>query len=667
MDWHVLRKLIPSAMLLAIPGVILNTLLTGCFVRLAVRLEDEAPSWEESCLLGSILSATDPVAVVSALAALGAPKKLSTLVEGESLLNDGSAVVLAIVFLDWSSKPNDGKNCSGSPPEAGCVIRYFIQVAGGGALIGLVVAIIMYYWIKSDRLRNFPILELAIVFTAIYGTFFVAEGMKTSGVLAVVTLGFCVSAGISKRMSHDGRHNHHVILCQVGYFCNQVAFFAAGIVSVRFMYRGSETCDHTATSGRAWAELVGLYACIHVTRGITILCFWPFLKGMGYGINWKEACIMVYGGLRGAVGLIMGLIVEHNHYINPATAQMVAFHTSGIVLLTLFINGSTIDGLYRKLELYPMNQYRTTHLRKVLYKLESECQKAGIKTICHDWFFHDCTFKRIMRCVPNFCHIKFDAAGVPVPENIEPVKTTLMSLATDANTTVFQIDRLQSKDKEKTFINQWRLHKGKTEQVIVDLMQSSSGVAEQKDHLLHVHNTGDRLFEYRPPEYNANAGFYVSSRPFKDLMLVEHKESSDENIIVKVVKVDKVTLVVGLTHDENEVQNVRHLETQVLGITLENSIAFNCSTCCLNYNGPLGIGELPTGRGALLPGDEVCIQIDKRRKEYPEIIFTVISKSEEPTTVSCAFGAFGAEDLYPILEFRHEDGSRMKGTDLHMS
>jgi hypothetical protein len=97
MDWHVLKKLIPSSTLMAVPGVVINTLLTGCFVKLVVRVGGRAPKWEESWLLGSILSATDPVAVVAALAALGAPKKLSTLVEGESLLNDGSAVVLAYV------------------------------------------------------------------------------------------------------------------------------------------------------------------------------------------------------------------------------------------------------------------------------------------------------------------------------------------------------------------------------------------------------------------------------------------------------------------------------------------------------------------------------------------------------------------------------------------
>merc|ERR1719199_2042875 len=100
-------------MMLAIPGVMLNTLMTGCIVKVAVSLSDGSPSWEESWLLGSILSATDPVAVVAALAALGAPKKLSSLVEGESLLNDGSAVVCAFVFLEWSSPLDPDKYCEG--------------------------------------------------------------------------------------------------------------------------------------------------------------------------------------------------------------------------------------------------------------------------------------------------------------------------------------------------------------------------------------------------------------------------------------------------------------------------------------------------------------------------------------------------------------------------
>jgi NhaP-type Na+/H+ or K+/H+ antiporter len=510
MDWHVMRKLLPSALLLAVPGVLLNTVLTGCFVMVGVEVNGRAPHFQESLLLGSILSATDPVAVVAALAQLGAPKKLSSLVEGESLLNDGSAVVFSYVFLDWSSRPNPDKKCPGDPPSGGCVFGYFLQVAGGGMAIGLAVAWLLLLWINIVRPLQFPAIELSIVFTAIYGTFFLAEALHTSGVLAVVTLGFLMSAGLMHRMSHEGRHNHHTILHQVAYVCNQVAFFVAGIVSARFIYSKSDSCSHTLIKGRAWLELFALYFMCHLTRAGVILSFWPFLKKWGYGITWKEACIMVYGGLRGAVGLIMGLIVEHNAYIDPDLAQMVAFHTSGIVFLTLFINGSTIDGLYRNLKMYPQNSFRMTHLRRTLYKLETECQKVGIKRLCEDWFFHDCHFRKVIRCVPNFNHIYFNEAGLPAAAKIESVSESLNHLAHDA--LEYRLVMHSKSDRSKDFGSLWQSRKVDSEKTLIELLNSASEVQEKKDYMRNISNTGDKLLDYNPPDFKAHAGFYVSAK-----------------------------------------------------------------------------------------------------------------------------------------------------------
>merc|ERR1719210_983041 len=113
MSWRVFRKVLRSSMLLALPGVLLNTIFTGCFVRIAFSIGTDPVTWQASFLLASILSATDPVAVVAALQALGAPRKLATLIECESLLNDGTAVVFFYVFLDMVAvnAPDDKKQC----------------------------------------------------------------------------------------------------------------------------------------------------------------------------------------------------------------------------------------------------------------------------------------------------------------------------------------------------------------------------------------------------------------------------------------------------------------------------------------------------------------------------------------------------------------------------
>lgn len=95
MEWHTLKKVLPKVLLLAGPGVLISMALTGCLI----RAMPFGLSWGFCMMLGSILSATDPVAVVAILKEVGASKVLGHLIEGESLVNDGTAIVVFNVFL----------------------------------------------------------------------------------------------------------------------------------------------------------------------------------------------------------------------------------------------------------------------------------------------------------------------------------------------------------------------------------------------------------------------------------------------------------------------------------------------------------------------------------------------------------------------------------------
>lgn len=669
MNWHAIRKVLPSAVILALPGVILNTFLTGSFVRIAFRIDGEQPHWSVSLLLGSILSATDPVAVVSALAALGAPKKLSSLVEGESLLNDGSAVVIFNVFKDWviEDAPKEERKCEELTP--GCIVGSFFVVAFGGALIGVLHGKILIFWIRHARSLHNAVLEVAVILSAIYLSFFVAEHVKTSGVLATVTLGLMMSSGGASRLSHHGRHNHHVILQQVGYACNQVAFFVGGIVSARFFKH--DGCSHSAEKGSAWRELFALYFVVHLTRGLVILCFWPVLKRIGYGITWKEAVILVYGGLRGAVGLILGLIVEHTdpRWMDPNISQMIAFHTSGIVLMTLFINGSTIDGLYKRLRLYPINEFRKTHLRKVFFKLEAECQTAGIKECARHWFFKDCNIRKVVRCVPSFKHIHFDVAGIAKPDKILSIHHALNSLMQESDV-----------HREKAFERQaswgsptgcpelketWRRKKEKeSEQNFEELVNDSQTEAVAvKDAMINITNTGDRELNYRPQERRALPGFYVSSRPLGAL-----KAEDDEvnYFYVKFQKLERVAIIVGLVSNIEDITGFRPgpgAEGQVLGAIAPNSIGFNTATGVMQYQGFAGPGMPDQGvPEAIESGDIIRIIYERPPSSDWEVRLEVVRRSEVKYRLCCSFGPFDPDEVYPAVEFRCEDESLMEST-----
>jgi len=425
---HVLVKVLSSSLLLALPGVILNIGLTALIVRYTVQ--PSSMTWEAALLLSSILSATDPVAVVAALHHLGAPKKLSTLIEGESLLNDGSAVVFFFVFLDLVMKdaPADVKQCP--TPSFGCITGFFLKLALGGPLLGLLVSWITARWVGAARRSHSPRLEVVIIFSAVYSTFVIAEALHVSGVLAVVTLGSQYDSTLHTRLSAEGRHAHHMWFSLYSYMCNQAIFFISGLVCFRFIFE--DPCLDLWKKGSTWLELGMLYIVIHITRSTVVTLFYPLLSRWGYGLTRKEAFLLVFGGLRGAVGLAMGLIVEHSEYVDRETASIIAFHTSGIVLLTLLINGSFVDEVYERLDPYPLNPFKMTLARKALARAEEECRHI-IKRAKQDWFFNDVDFHSIVQCVPDLQQIDFDEAGVPQPTGIKNVTDTLTALAHTAN------------------------------------------------------------------------------------------------------------------------------------------------------------------------------------------------------------------------------------------
>lgn len=381
-NWHVMRKVLPSCILLAIPGVILNALLTGSIIRFTFAPGEW--TWDVAFLLGSILSATDPVAVMCALHELQAPDKLSHLVSGESLVNDGSAVVIFHLF--WDS----ARHIRTLTP--GYSVGFFARLSLGGPVLGMLVAFAALQWLK--RTRTFKV-EVLVILAAIYGSFFLAEHpeMKVSGVLAVVVLGFFMAANAHFTRYSDEEHSHHAVLHFLGLLSNEAIFVLAGVVGLRFLAEGD-------LKGRDWLDLLFLYFIVHFTRAFIIIICLPLLKSWGYGMKWKEAVICIMGGLRGAVSLALALMVEFDTRMEEDTRRRVAFHVSGIVLGTLLINGTFIGTLYRFLDIYGEAEHHDKLLIIALKKADVITRRK-INLFEQHWFFHNCIFADIWKMVPN--------------------------------------------------------------------------------------------------------------------------------------------------------------------------------------------------------------------------------------------------------------------------
>lgn len=136
-------------------------------------------SWAECLSFASIISATDPVAVVALLKELGTSKKFNVLLEGESLLNDGTAAVFYIIFSSIY------KGLSASPAM---VLIYFIRLFFGGILVGAIVCLVVVFQLK--RIIKDDIKTLAYTFIGCYFSFFISEFyLGVSGIISIVTLG----------------------------------------------------------------------------------------------------------------------------------------------------------------------------------------------------------------------------------------------------------------------------------------------------------------------------------------------------------------------------------------------------------------------------------------------------------------------------------------------
>lgn len=344
MDVHTFKKSVTNAVLLAVPGIVIALVLTALsalFMRDA-GIGLSSWTWSISLMFGAVISATDPVAVVALLKELGASKKLGTLIEGESLLNDGTAIVIFMVFFTAITGTASGTN----------PILEFGRVSFGGAFIGIAVGWIVLTWIK--RVFNDAMVEISVVVAAAYLTFLVAEHFfHVSGVLALVAFGL-VMAGVGRsRISPQVAHFMHEFWELAGFIANCIIFLIVGVV----------IAQRSEISGSNFIVLGIVYVVIHVVRAIVILLLYPFMRKAGYGLPKKDAIIVWYGALRGAIGLALALIVAGTPY-STALAEMgvseagweeikdqFLFVTAGIVTLTLLVNATTVGSIVNALGL----------------------------------------------------------------------------------------------------------------------------------------------------------------------------------------------------------------------------------------------------------------------------------------------------------------------------
>mmetsp|Transcript_133139 Transcript_133139/g.265631 ORF Transcript_133139/g.265631 Transcript_133139/m.265631 type:complete len:932 (-) Transcript_133139:188-2983(-) len=359
-----------QVLVMASIGVLIGTVLAALYALICLPYGWHLP---QALLFGSILAATDPVAVVALFNTLGVSPKLTMLISGESLLNDGTAIVVFGLVMIAAK----GGNLS-----AALISVYFFKMTLVSVVLGALlslVAMVVIGWCCESGYHSDAMIQVCVTLLLGMFCFFLAEseaagwtpkvdGMEvaTSGVLTVVSAGCCVSFFAWPRFV--SREVMHIVWEAVEFIGNTMVFLLAGLLWGHQLLIGHHI--HHIT-GMDVLHLLGLYVALHAIRGIMIFFFWPFLNLIGPKITWREALVMTWSGLRGAVGLILAIIVDEQEEISREMGAKFLFHIGGIAMMTISINASLCPLLLRTLSLTRpsgLSQRSAQHLEQQLYE-----------------------------------------------------------------------------------------------------------------------------------------------------------------------------------------------------------------------------------------------------------------------------------------------------------
>ena len=319
--WKSLKENFTPVIFLAIFGVVIS--ITGVSFGLSYFTDLSLPT---ALLIGASLSATDPVSVVALFRELGASKKLTTVMEGESLFNDGVAVVafLLLVGIPLGTEQFSVTN----------TIVQFSTFVGVGVGAGLLIGFGISYLTQRFDL---PLVEQSLTLVSAYGTYLLTEHLGGSGVIGVVTVGV-ILGNFGSRIGMNPRTR-----LVVSEFWDFLAFFVNSIV---FLLIGDQIKIADLTINYDLIIVAILSVVISRFISIFLLCNISNLITVN-DLNLREQTILWWGGLRGSVSIALALSVP----VVLSGRQEVIETVFGVVLFTLLVQGLTTKFFLQKLDL----------------------------------------------------------------------------------------------------------------------------------------------------------------------------------------------------------------------------------------------------------------------------------------------------------------------------
>jgi CPA1 family monovalent cation:H+ antiporter len=286
----------------------------------------------DGLLFAAVIAATDPIAVVGLFKSLGAPKRLAVLVEGESLFNDGTGVVIFTIVLSVAM---------GAPFSAIGAVTSFFRIAGGGALVGFAVG-----WGISQLILRIDdaMVEITLTVIAAYGSFVGAEQLHFSGVIATVIAGMlCGNYGRRLGMTPTTRIAVQAFWEYTAFALNSVVFLLVGL-EIRL-----------SALLASYQAILAAFACVLVARVVVVAIVSAFLHRTDERVPAPWAAVLAWSGLRGALSMVLVLGLPDSFKHREVLVNM----TFGVVVLSIVLQGTTMSRVLRRLSVItPADPFR---------------------------------------------------------------------------------------------------------------------------------------------------------------------------------------------------------------------------------------------------------------------------------------------------------------------
>jgi CPA1 family monovalent cation:H+ antiporter len=283
--------------------------------------------WAEAAVLGAVLSPTDAVAATSIFRRLGAPERVRLLVEGESMINDGTALVLYRIALGVAT---------GGAFSLGSAGLEFVGVSAGGIAVGLAVGVLTDFVIRRQSDVS---LSIFVSVLAAYGAYVGAEQLHVSGILAAVVAG--LYGGYQAPRSQDADTRLNAIA-----FWNVLIF---GLETTLFVLLGLQlpgVVDTLNQGSSGIGELIWPVVAI-AAASIGVRLAFVFALGEAAGATAGQRFAVGWSGMRGAVSLAAALAVP----LSVDGRPQIIFLTFSLILVTLVVQGLSLPFIVRALGL----------------------------------------------------------------------------------------------------------------------------------------------------------------------------------------------------------------------------------------------------------------------------------------------------------------------------